>query len=77
VRTLLNGEPATFDQGVEANLAWLPVAGDAQDVREQLQQLYANPRLGRIILTPQISGEGARPMADVIQEFGETVLAHL
>lgn len=53
------------------------VAGDAQDVREQLQQLYGNSRLGRIILTPQISGEGARPMAEVIQEFGETVLAHL
>jgi 5,10-methylenetetrahydromethanopterin reductase len=53
------------------------VAGDAQEVREQLQQLHSNPRVGRIILNPQIPGAGALPIDQVIRDFGEAVLPHL
>lgn len=53
------------------------VAGDAVEVREQLQALRAHPRLDRIILNPQVSGAGALPMEDVLRDLGNTVLAHL
>jgi alkanesulfonate monooxygenase SsuD/methylene tetrahydromethanopterin reductase-like flavin-dependent oxidoreductase (luciferase family) len=53
------------------------VAGDAQEVGEQLRALRANPRIGRIILNPQIPGPGALPIAQVVRQFGEQVLPHL
>jgi alkanesulfonate monooxygenase SsuD/methylene tetrahydromethanopterin reductase-like flavin-dependent oxidoreductase (luciferase family) len=53
------------------------IAGDAQEVREQVQQLRANPRVSRIILNPQIPGPGAMPIDQVIRNFGEAVLPHL
>lgn len=53
------------------------VAGDALDVREQLLELQSNQRIGRIILNPQIPGEGALPIDRVIRDFGEAVLPHL
>lgn len=53
------------------------IAGDAQEVREQVRQLRANPRVSRIILNPQIPGPGAMPIDQVIRNFGEAVLPHL
>lgn len=53
------------------------VAGDAQEVTEQLRELGANPRVGRIILNPQIPGDGAVPIDQVIRDFGEAVLPNL
>jgi 5,10-methylenetetrahydromethanopterin reductase len=53
------------------------IAGDAREVREQVQQLRGNPRISRIILNPQIPGPGALPIDQVIRDFGEAVLPHL
>jgi 5,10-methylenetetrahydromethanopterin reductase len=53
------------------------IAGDGQEVREQVQQLRANPRINRIILNPQIPGPGALPIHQVIRDFGDVVLPHL
>ncbi|HVZ07167.1 LLM class flavin-dependent oxidoreductase [Rhodopila sp.] len=53
------------------------IAGDAQEVREQVRRLRANPRVSRIILNPQIPGPGALPIDQVIRDFGEAVLPHL
>ncbi|OJW19134.1 MAG: hypothetical protein BGO51_27600 [Rhodospirillales bacterium 69-11] len=53
------------------------VAGDAAEVREQLSALRAHSGLDRIILTPQISGEGALPMQDVLRHLGNDVLPRL
>jgi 5,10-methylenetetrahydromethanopterin reductase len=53
------------------------IAGDVQEVREQIQQLRANPRVGRIILNPQIPGPGARPIDQVLRDFGNEVLPRL
>jgi 5,10-methylenetetrahydromethanopterin reductase len=53
------------------------VAGDALEVREQLRALISHPRLNRIILTPQASGDGALPMEDVLRQLGNTVLPYL
>ena len=52
------------------------IAGDAQEVREQVRQLRANPRVGRIILNPQIPGPGALPIDQVIRSFGDAVMPH-
>jgi len=53
------------------------IAGDAQEVREQVRQLQANPRVNRIILNPQIPGSGALPINQVIRDFSEAVLPYL
>ena len=53
------------------------VAGDAMEVREQLQELKAHPRLDRIILNPQVSGAGALALEDVLRDLGDTVLLRL
>jgi alkanesulfonate monooxygenase SsuD/methylene tetrahydromethanopterin reductase-like flavin-dependent oxidoreductase (luciferase family) len=53
------------------------VAGDAVEVREQLHALISHPRLNRVILTPQVSGDGALPMEQVLCHLGEMVLPHL
>jgi alkanesulfonate monooxygenase SsuD/methylene tetrahydromethanopterin reductase-like flavin-dependent oxidoreductase (luciferase family) len=53
------------------------IAGDAREVREQIQQLRANPRINRIILNPQIPGPGAMPIDQVIRDFGDAVLPNL
>jgi len=53
------------------------IAGDAQEVRDQLRQLQVNPRVSRIILNPQIPGPGALPIDQVVRAFGEMVLPHL
>ncbi len=53
------------------------VAGEAVEVREQLRALISHPRLDRVILTPQVSGDGALPMEDVLRHLGDRVLPHL
>jgi 5,10-methylenetetrahydromethanopterin reductase len=53
------------------------IAGDAHEVRDQVRQLQANPRVSRIILNPQIPGPGALPIDQVIRDFGNGVLPHL
>lgn len=53
------------------------IAGDTREVRDQVRQLRANPRISRIILNPQIPGPGALPIDRVIRDFGEAVLPHL
>ncbi len=53
------------------------LAGTAADIRAQLSRLLDQPGLDRIILTPQVVGAGARPLATVLREFGDEVLAHL
>lgn len=53
------------------------VAGDAQEVQEQLQRLSENLRVDRIILNPQIPGPGAVPIDQVIRDFADAVLPHL
>jgi 5,10-methylenetetrahydromethanopterin reductase len=71
-------------QAVAAHAAIVPdslvrkfaVAGNAEEVREQLHTLRKHPRLSRIILTPQVSGEGSISTERVLQLFGETVLSH-
>jgi 5,10-methylenetetrahydromethanopterin reductase len=50
------------------------VAGDAEEVREQLLTLRTHPRLSRVILTPQVPGEGAMPTEEVLRLFGEAGL---
>ncbi len=53
------------------------IAGDAQEVRDQVRQLRANPRVSRIILNPQIPGPGTLSIDRVIRDFGEAVLPYL
>jgi 5,10-methylenetetrahydromethanopterin reductase len=53
------------------------IAGDAQEVQEQLRRLSEHPRIDRIILNPQIPGPGAVPIDQVIRDFANAVLPHL
>lgn len=53
------------------------IAGDAQEVREQVREIRTNSRINRIILNPQIPGLGALPIDQVIRDFGNAVLPHL
>lgn len=53
------------------------VAGSAEEVRAQLRALMAQPGVDRIILTPQVVGDGARPLGEVLRAFGDEVLARL
>jgi 5,10-methylenetetrahydromethanopterin reductase len=51
------------------------VAGDAEEVREQLLALRKHPRLSRVILTPQVSGEGSMPTEKMLELIGELNLS--
>ena len=53
------------------------VAGTQAEVREQLARVMAQPGIDRIILTPQVSGAGARPVEQVLRELDERVLQPL
>lgn len=58
-------------------IARYALAGTAEEVRTQLGRLLDQPGLDRIILTPQVIGAGARPLDEVLREFGTEVLARL
>ena len=53
------------------------VAGTPSEVREQLARVMAQPGIDRIILTPQVSGVGARPVEQVLRELNDQVLQPL
>lgn len=53
------------------------VAGTPSEVREQLARVMAQPGIDRIILTPQVSGVGARPVEQVLRELDDQVLQPL
>ncbi len=58
-------------------IARYAVAGSPDEVGEQLARLFARPGIDRIILTPQVSGAGARPVEQVLRELEAEVLRHL
>lgn len=53
------------------------LAGDAGEVRENLTRLLDHPAIDRVILTPQVSGPGARPLAEVLRAFETNILNKL
>jgi 5,10-methylenetetrahydromethanopterin reductase len=53
------------------------VAGTQAEVQEQLARVMAQPGIDRIILTPQVSGAGARPIELVLRELDDQVLRPL
>jgi len=50
------------------------VAGTPAEVREQLVRLMSYPGIDRVILTPQVSGTGARPIEHVLHDLDAQVL---
>ena len=58
-------------------IARYAVAGTPTEVREQLARLMAQPGIDRVILTPQVSGAGALPIEQVLQELESKVLRSL
>lgn len=58
-------------------IARYAVAGTPDEVREQLARVMAQPGIDRIILTPQVSGEGALPIEQVLRDLAEKVLRRL
>jgi alkanesulfonate monooxygenase SsuD/methylene tetrahydromethanopterin reductase-like flavin-dependent oxidoreductase (luciferase family) len=58
-------------------IARYAVAGTPDEVGEQLTRLLAQPGIDRIILTPQVSGAGARPVVDVLRDLEAKVLRYL
>jgi 5,10-methylenetetrahydromethanopterin reductase len=58
-------------------IARYAVAGTPAEVREQLSRVMAQPGIDRVILTPQVSGEGALPVALVLRDLQDRVLQHL
>jgi 5,10-methylenetetrahydromethanopterin reductase len=53
------------------------LAGAADDVRSQFRRLLDQPGIDRLILTPQVVGDGARPLDEVLRQFETDVLARL
>jgi alkanesulfonate monooxygenase SsuD/methylene tetrahydromethanopterin reductase-like flavin-dependent oxidoreductase (luciferase family) len=53
------------------------VAGAPEEVQQQLTRVMQQPGIDRIILTPQVSGEGALPVEQVLRDFDAKVLTHL
>jgi 5,10-methylenetetrahydromethanopterin reductase len=53
------------------------LAGDAAEMRDNLARLLAHPDIDRVILTPQVTGPGARPLPEVLRAFETDILAHL
>ena len=53
------------------------LAGTATGIRARLAALMATPGIGRIILTPQVIGPGARPIPEVLREFDTDILNKL
>jgi 5,10-methylenetetrahydromethanopterin reductase len=53
------------------------VAGTPAEVREQLARVMAQSGIDRIILTPQVSGAGARPVEQVLRDLDTHVLQPL
>jgi 5,10-methylenetetrahydromethanopterin reductase len=58
-------------------IARYAVAGTPDEVREQLARVMAQPGIDRVILTPQVSGEGALPIEQVLRNLESQVLARL
>jgi 5,10-methylenetetrahydromethanopterin reductase len=58
-------------------IARYAVAGTPAEVREQLSRVMAQPGIDRVILTPQVSGEAALPVALVLRDLQDRVLQHL
>jgi 5,10-methylenetetrahydromethanopterin reductase len=58
-------------------IARYAVAGTPAEVREQLSRVIAQPGIDRVILTPQVSGEGALPITPVLRDLQDRVLQHL
>jgi len=50
------------------------LAGDAGEIRERLRTLLDNPTIDRVILTPQVTGPGARPLPEVLRKFDAEIL---
>jgi len=53
------------------------IAGDGPAVRARIQALQADPRIDRIVVSPQIGAPGARITETFIEAFGGAVLAEL
>src|SRR6185436_14038637 len=58
-------------------IARYAVAGTPEEVREQLASVMAQPGIGRVILTPQVSGAEALPVEHVLRELDAKVLRKL
>jgi 5,10-methylenetetrahydromethanopterin reductase len=58
-------------------IARYAVAGTPDEVGEQLARVMAHPGIDRVILTPQVSGEGAVPIEQVLHELEVQVLRNL
>lgn len=53
------------------------VAGTPAEVRERLQALAASPGFGQLVLSPQLAGEGALPIPDLLRLLDREVLPYL
>ena len=58
-------------------IARYAVAGTPAEVREQLPRIVSQPGIDRVILTPQVSGDGAMPVTQVLRDLGAQVLRRL
>jgi 5,10-methylenetetrahydromethanopterin reductase len=53
------------------------LAGTATELREQFTRLLDQPGVDRVILTPQVAGDGAKPLAVVLRELDSDILSQL
>jgi 5,10-methylenetetrahydromethanopterin reductase len=55
----------------------MALAGTPAEVREQVRRVASVPEIGRVILFPQVPGEGATAREDILRMFAEEVMARL
>lgn len=53
------------------------LAGNAREVAENPRRVLDHPAIERVILTPQVTGPGARPSPEVLRAFADEVLPRL
>jgi len=53
------------------------VAGAPDAVRARIQEILADPRIDRVVVSPQIGGPNLPITAEFIRRFGETVLTQI
>ena len=55
----------------------MALAGTPEEVREQVRRIMTVPEIGRIILLPQVPGEGFVPREHIFTLFAEQVMAQV
>jgi alkanesulfonate monooxygenase SsuD/methylene tetrahydromethanopterin reductase-like flavin-dependent oxidoreductase (luciferase family) len=55
----------------------MALAGDPEEVRESVRRVMTVPEIGRIILLPQVPGEGFAAREHIFTLFAEEVMAKI